>query len=106
MTATLVAYLDGELRPAAMARVEAALPVEPQLQQRVEHLRAVDAALEAAFDPMLEAPLPALALTERPPAGRGASPVAATANWLGGGGRRGRADHRVRGRSVQAVDPA
>ena len=32
--ATLVAFVDGELRPAAMARVQDALPVEPQLQQR------------------------------------------------------------------------
>ena len=66
--ATLVAFVDGELRPAAMARVQEALLVEPQLQQRVEQLRAVDAALDAAFDSVLDAPLPPLALMERPPA--------------------------------------
>ncbi|MFL5332512.1 MAG: RT0821/Lpp0805 family surface protein [Geminicoccaceae bacterium] len=66
--ATLVAFVDGELKAAAMARVQDALAAEPQLQERAEKLRAVDAALDAAFAPILAEPLPALALTDRPPA--------------------------------------
>jgi surface antigen len=66
--ATLVAFVDGELKPAAMARVRDALAAEPRLRDRVEKLRAVDATLDAAFAPILAAPLPALALTDRPPA--------------------------------------
>ena len=46
--------------------VEGALAVDPQLRARLAALERVDAALEAAFDPILNAPLPALALTERP----------------------------------------
>lgn len=65
--ATLVAYLDGELGHAAALRVEAALGGDPQLQQRLDALRRVDQVLDEAFQPVLVSPLPALALTERPP---------------------------------------
>ena len=63
---TLAAFVDGELKPAAMARVQAELAAGPELQARLDRLRAVDAALDAAFDPILTAPMPALALMERP----------------------------------------
>ncbi|MGD9507318.1 MAG: RT0821/Lpp0805 family surface protein [Geminicoccaceae bacterium] len=66
-SATLVAYLDGELGHTAALRVEAALAGDPWLQQQLEALRRVDRALDAAFQPILDSPLPALALTERPP---------------------------------------
>ncbi len=64
--ATLVAYLDGELRPSVAARVEAALASDGELRAQLERLRRVDGALSAAYDPILECPLPALALTGRP----------------------------------------
>jgi surface antigen len=64
--ATLVAYLDGELKQPVAGEVEAALASDPQLQAQLASFERVDAALAAAFDPVLEAPLPALALTERP----------------------------------------
>ena len=66
--ATLVAYLDGELKPGAAAEVEAALAADAELWDQFERLRRVDGALSAAFDPILESPLPALALTGRPAA--------------------------------------
>ena len=101
--ATLVAFVDGELRPAAMARVQEALLVEPQLQQRVEQLRAVDAALDAAFE-LRAGRAPAAAGPHGTPAcGRGASPVAATGNGLGGRSGRGWPDHRLRGRPAGPV---
>ena len=74
--ATLVAYLDGELGPAVALCVEAALAEDNALRERLAALRRVDGALSAAFDPILEIPLPPLALVSgRPPVGRG-SPVA------------------------------
>ena len=39
---TLAAFVDGELKPAAMARVQAELAAEPELQARLDRLRAVD----------------------------------------------------------------
>jgi len=66
--ATLVAYLDGELGPAAALRVEAALAEDDGLRERLAALRRVDGALSAAFDPILDTPLPPLALVSgRPP---------------------------------------
>lgn len=65
-SATLVAYLDGELGHAAALRVEAALAGDPRLQQQLDALRRVDSTLDGAFRPVLDSPLPPLALTERP----------------------------------------
>ena len=64
--ATLVAHLDGELTASAAAEVEAVLASDPQARAQLDALRGVDGTLRAAFDPILTAPLPALALTERP----------------------------------------
>jgi surface antigen len=61
----LVAYLDRELTPAEVARVEAAIDGDPGLRARLASLERVDATLAMAFDPIVEAPLPPLALTER-----------------------------------------
>ena len=66
--ATLVAYLDGELKPAQAREVAAALERDAGLRAELQRLQRVDAALAQAFDPILEAPLPALALTARPAA--------------------------------------
>ena len=70
--ATLVAYLDGELKPSVAGEVEAALVGNAELRARLASLERVDAALAAAYDPVLQAPLPALVLTDRLGSGRGA----------------------------------
>lgn len=64
-SAMLVAFRDRELDAAKTARVERALAADPELRERLESLRRVDSLLDAAFDPVLDAPLPALHLTGR-----------------------------------------
>ncbi|MEI7037691.1 hypothetical protein [Fulvimonas yonginensis] len=56
---TLQAYVDGELDPVSAARIDAALAHDPLLADRVRRARAVRAELRAAFDPVLEEPIPA-----------------------------------------------
>ena len=80
--ATLVAYLDDELTPAAARRVEAAVAADRELQAQLESLRRVDRALSAAFDPILDAPLPPLALTERRRGLAAPPPLGSRLGWL------------------------
>lgn len=63
--AKLVAFRDGELDAVTRERVARALAADLELRSRLEALQRVDTLLDAAFDPILEAPLPALHLTER-----------------------------------------
>jgi surface antigen len=62
----LVAYLDGEVDAGTAARVEQALASDPALAARLAALQRGDARLKAAFDPVLSAPLPSLALVPAP----------------------------------------
>lgn len=55
----LMAYADGELGEADVARVESALAADPALQAQVEKHRALRASLSAAYEPILEEPVPA-----------------------------------------------
>jgi anti-sigma factor RsiW len=55
----LQAYVDGELAPGERARVEAAIAADPALARTVERERALRARLQAAFDPVLDEPVPA-----------------------------------------------
>src|SRR6185312_10954017 len=55
---TLQAYVDGELDAAARARVDAALAQDEALARRVRQLQALNARLRAAFDPVLDEPVP------------------------------------------------
>jgi hypothetical protein len=74
----LQAYVDGELAPADVARVEAAIAADPALARQVERERALRARLRAAFDPVLDEPVPAKlqsVLLDRPNAEEGASAV-------------------------------
>lgn len=57
--AELQAYVDGELAPADVARVEAAIAGDPLLARQVERERALRARLRASFDPVLDEPVPA-----------------------------------------------
>lgn len=58
----LIAYADGELnapeQAAERARVEAAIEANPQLASRVEQHKALRQRLSAAFDPVLDEPIP------------------------------------------------
>ncbi len=54
----LMAYVDGELAGDARAHVEAAMATDPQLQRRVLEMQKQAAALNAAFAPVLDEPLP------------------------------------------------
>jgi hypothetical protein len=56
---TLQAYVDGELDATARARVDAALVQDDVLARRVRQARALRAQLRAAFDPVLDEPVPA-----------------------------------------------
>lgn len=55
----LQAYVDGELAPDEIARVEAAIAANPALAAQVERERRLRAQLRAAFDPVLDEPVPA-----------------------------------------------
>jgi hypothetical protein len=55
---TLMAYADGELDAATRAQIEAALAGDAELAQRIARQRQLRARLQAAFDPVLDEPLP------------------------------------------------
>lgn len=55
----LQAYVDGELAPADIARVEAAIAADPALAAQVEREHRLRARLRVAFDPVLDEPMPA-----------------------------------------------
>jgi anti-sigma factor RsiW len=52
------AYVDGQLEPRRAAALEAALATDPELAARVAALRALNAALRDALDPVLAEPIP------------------------------------------------
>ena len=54
----LMAYVDRELDPAATAEIDAAIARDPELAARVEHQRKLRAAVHAAFEPILQEPMP------------------------------------------------
>jgi hypothetical protein len=55
---TLLAYADGELEPARAEAVERMLASDPELAARLEQHRTLAARLRAAYDPVLDAPIP------------------------------------------------
>jgi hypothetical protein len=67
---TFFAWLDGELDTAEAARIEAEVASDPRLCAMAAKHRAMQARLKAAFDTLLDAPLPEplLAATRNPPA--------------------------------------
>jgi hypothetical protein len=70
---TLQAYVDGELDAAGTARIDAALAHDDVLARRVRQARAVRAQLRAAFDPVLDEPVPArLSALLQPPSSQAA----------------------------------
>jgi len=73
---TLQAYVDGELDAAGVARIAAALAHDDVLAQRVRQARALREQVRAAFDPILDEPIPARLSALLQP---GAPPVATVA---------------------------
>lgn len=55
----VMAYVDGELDAPARARFEAALAADPTLQDAVQRERQLRQVLSAAYDPVLNEPMPA-----------------------------------------------
>ena len=55
---TLMAYADGQLKPAEMARLERLLASDPGLRARLEVFRTTGRDLASLFDDHLNAPLP------------------------------------------------
>lgn len=85
---TVQAYVDGELDPEASARIEAALARDGALAERVRLARAVRGRVQAAFDPVLDEPVPArLAALLQPPSAQAPTPVAVPAAAATGSGR-------------------
>lgn len=73
---TLRAYVDGQLDPAEVARIEAAMANDPALAARVARERALLATLREHFDPVLDEPVPErLADLLRAPATADAEPA-------------------------------
>lgn len=92
----LQAYVDGELDASDAARIEAALAHDAVLARRVEQVRAVRAQLRAAFDPVLDEPVPArLSALLQPPSAQAATPATSPVMPAGGhGATRRRTAHR------------
>lgn len=54
----LMAYVDGQTDPIETARIEAAIAADPHARAQVQGWRAQNQALRAAFDPILQEPIP------------------------------------------------
>lgn len=95
---TLQAYVDGELDATGTARIDAALAHDELLRRRVQQARALRAKLRAAFDPVLDEPVPArlsaLLQPAPPQASITAIPLALSAGKRGFGAGRRRASRR------------
>jgi hypothetical protein len=88
---TLQAYVDGELDAAQTARIDAALAQDALLARRVRQARALKEQLRAAFDPVLDEPVPArLSALLQPQA-----TPAASLTFIEGGRRAGAATRRA-----------
>ena len=74
-------YADGQLAPERVASMESALARNPALAERVAAIRAQNAALRDAFDPLLSEPISErlLQAATRPASG---STSSTTRHWL------------------------
>jgi len=80
----LFAWLDGELDPVEAARVADAVAADPRLNALAARHRALQARLRDAFDPILEAPIPAeIAAEMREPGVIDFGAASARREWAG-----------------------
>ncbi|HEY9512720.1 MAG TPA: hypothetical protein VIQ48_09125 [Rhodanobacter sp.] len=95
---TLQAYVDGELDAAGVARVDAALAHDAVLARRVRQARVLREQVRAAFDPILDEPIPehlsALLQPGAPPVATVAIPRAVPADRRTSGPTRRRTTRR------------
>jgi hypothetical protein len=96
---TLQAYVDGELGAAEAARIDAALAHDAVLARRVRLARALREQVRAAFDPVLDEPVPErlsalLRAAPSSPASIAAAPLGKSAGRRGFGQGRRRASRR------------
>jgi len=84
--ADLQAFIDGRLAEARRAEVDAVLATQPELTDQVASYRAHNAALRAAFDPVLAEPVPVRLLDATRPRPRRAWAAAAALAWVALGG--------------------
>lgn len=104
--ADLHAYLDGELPAAQRAYVEAEVAADPQLAERVARYSALNEALRAHYDAVIEEPVPERFRTGAP---RAAWPrafkYAAALLWFALGGVAGWQIHGMQAREDRAAAP-
>ena len=106
----LHAYLDGQLSQARRQRVEAWLETHPEARMELEEYRAIAQGLHDLLDPVLDEPIPAQLVMQRPPLLSWRA--AAVAAWMMLGGMMGWGSHALLGTSTasmvqhQLVQPA
>jgi anti-sigma factor RsiW len=100
--ADLMAFVDDRLADDRRAAVEAALAEDPSLAERLEAYRAQSAGLRAAFDPVLEEPVPVGLLDATRPRRRRGWALAAGLLWALLGGLGGWAISEVYGPAARA----
>ncbi|OHC43953.1 MAG: hypothetical protein A2211_15685 [Rhodanobacter sp. RIFOXYA1_FULL_67_6] len=84
---TLQAYVDGELDAASAARIDAALAHDAVLARRAQQALDLRAQVRAAFDPVLDEPVPArLSALLQPPSAQTAIPAVPQVMPAGGRG--------------------
>lgn len=76
---TLMAFVDRELDAASTAALEAAIARDPELAARVARQRNLRFAVHAAYEPVLEEPMPQRLLDAT--RGKGASPARESTTW-------------------------
>jgi hypothetical protein len=91
---TLQAYVDGALDATEAARVDAALARDEVLASRVRRMRALNAQLRAAFDPVLDEPVPAHLSALLQPQGESTVPLTVHAGGRAANVSRRRVPHR------------
>ena len=101
----LFAFVDGELPPEAMARIEAAMVTDPQLRLRVETQRALRRLLSGAHAGAMQQPPPAR-LTAAVAGVEPSKPAAKPAEVIAFPGARAKAKAKPKPREIKVARPS